>query len=130
MLEDQTSEALLYGQKAVAVARAAKLQGSCYYAVLLKEMANIGVSLDQHDAIPFEGFRAAVAEVKRLSVSRGAASETELAWFDSFMQEHTCWVKELQAELVRCKILASCHLYCSQLVSPPLNSLCLTLSRS
>lgn len=136
MLEEQTSKALSYGQKALAVARAAKLQGTWFYAVVLKENAVICTGLDfksslgggyQEHTIPFEGFTAAVAQVKqRLPVDTGAR-EAEFARFDSFIEEHTCWVKELQAELVRCEGPASSHLFCSQLVSPLTNSFCLAL---
>ena len=88
---------------------------------------NYKTSLGEDAAIPFEGFRAAVAQVKRHPASRNVMSN-ELALFDSIIQEQTCWVKELQGELVRCKSLHlliciaadSCHLW--------INSFCLTLS--
>lgn len=118
MLENQTSKALLFGQKALVVARAAKLQSSHLYAVLLKHMLNIcmklqpgfGVRHGEH-AVPFEGFITAVAQVKLTFPS----STAECTKIDIFVLEHTCWVKELQAELVRCGDSASFHVCCSQL---------------
>lgn len=110
MLENQLSKALLYGQKALVVARAAKLQSSHLYAVLLNHMLNICMKLESglgighgEHAVPFEGFIAAVAQVK-LTFPSSTAEWTKI---DIFSREHTGWVKELQAELVRCVALHS-----------------------
>lgn len=119
MLENQLSKALLYGQKALVVARVAKLQSSHLYAVLLKHMLNIRMKLESglgvrhgDHAVPFEGFIAAVAQVK-LTFPSSTAEWTKI---DICVREHTCWVKELQAELVRCGGSAFFHVCCSQIM--------------
>ena len=103
MLKYQISKGLFYQQNSLAVARAAKLQGSRLYRGLLKDMLDsclklytpgLGVRHGEH-AIPYEGFIAALAFLKQ-------SGSEDYAEVDSFIQEHTCWVKELQAELVRC----------------------------
>ena len=99
--------------------------------MLLKEMIDAYVNL-QHEpskgprdgghAIPFEGFIAAVADVKKRLP--GTLSQTKV---DTLIQQHKSWVAEVQAELVRCKVSASLHVCCSHLVSPLINSFCLAL---
>lgn len=119
-LENQASQALLYGQKAVAVARAARLQGRSCYAFLFANLLNIYIQLEYkagsgarhgEHATPYEGFIAAVAVVKQMALT----SSKMLAMIDSFIQEHTRCVEEMQAELVRYEGPASFHLYCSDL---------------
>lgn len=117
ILESQAVQALLYVQKALVVAWAAKLQGSSLYASLVDTIVNIcanrkvspgdlGFRHGEH-AIPYEGFIAAAhGQLQHRS---------QLALNDTFIREHTCWVKELQAELVRCDGLPDFHMYCSHL---------------
>lgn len=107
MLENQTSKALLYGQMALAVARAADLQGTLVYALLLKMMLDICINL-QHKpcsgichgehAIPFEGFKAAAAKVKR-ELSRYYKSE-DLHRFDTL-------IRSMKAGSKRCRLSLS-----------------------
>lgn len=120
MREDQTSKAIPYGLKALAVGRAAKLQGSLLYAALLERMLiiclrlryapTLGFRQGDH-AISYEGLVDAAAHVKQ----KLEVSSRRLAQLDSFILEHESWVQGLQAELVRCKGPASFRLYCSHL---------------
>lgn len=132
VIENQAARALLYLQKALAVAQAAKLHGSQRYASMVNTVVNsyanrevspadLGFRHGEH-AIPYEGFMSAVANGQ-------FPQKPLLAKKDAFIQEHTRWVKQLQAELVRCEGLASLHVYHSQLVSPLIKSLCLALRR-
>lgn len=109
VLESQAIKGLLYAQKGLVVARAAKLQGSKHYASLLDTIVNIWANRKvtpcdlgfRHGefAIPCEGFTAAVADGQ--SKQRPVLAQTA-----TFVQDHTYWVEELQAELVRWEGLA------------------------
>ena len=135
-VETQSPTALLYAQKGLVVARAAPLQGGVLYASLLEAIIDICVDLKYAPAtlgfrhgeltIPYEGFIAAVPSMKR----RPRRDSEKFAQIDTFIQKHTCWVKELQAELVRCEGLAFSHVCFNQLVSPLINSFNLALRKS
>ena len=121
---NQASKVLLYVQRALAVARAAKLHSSSLYATLLESLIYIHLeykpsfgSRGGEHAVPYEAFIAAVAVVKQ----RRSHSREKSARFDNCIQGHIRWVKELQAGLVRCTGLAYFQLCCSQALSPLIN---------